>query len=320
MPIPSPRELAREFGVPARTAALALRDLDGWGLERAGVPGRRVARFHNRGFPNGLELIALVAPAQRRFFSVFIDHFQKEADRIGSLVVFVQQSERETPQDTLLKLFRRGFRNVVIWLDYETLRTEYIRRLRALGMNLVFFDILVESPYADCVCLDNRDAIDTLYRYVEAKTDGRSVAYVSRDIADPSSYRERSEAFRALSSRGVLWDFPWDFKDYLKNHADAFVFDHLGTTEKPSSIICSDGEVAIALKTTLRQECIEDVLLVSVDDFPECAGLGITTYRQPYEEYARAVLERLEAQSRHPDEWRPMTSRIKGSLIIREPR
>lgn len=315
--LPAERVLTDEYGLSRATVRRALEILEAEGLVEKLHREGSVVRLRNRGNPSALEVIALVAPAQRRFFSVFLDHFQKIADRNGTLVVFTQQSEEEPIRETLFRLRKNGIRDVVIWLDYETLPKEDVHRLRGMGMNLVFFDIIVDSPYADCVCLDNQDAIRTLYRHVWEASGGRTVVYVSRENSDPSSFRERSETFRTLAPLGVVWDFPWNFKNYLATHDDLFVFDHLSTEFRPGSVICSDGELGIELKKTLLREGIPDILLACVDDFPECEELGITCYRQPYPAYAQRVFSCLAAQASGGDSWRAGKYALQGTLVVR---
>ncbi|MBU3810913.1 MAG: hypothetical protein H9893_04585, partial [Candidatus Niameybacter stercoravium] len=207
--------------------------------------------------------------------------------------------------------------NVVIWLDYKTIQNKYIQRLRGLGMNMVFFDIIQDTPYADCVCLDNEHAISTIYQYVRDKGH-QNVVYVSRENISPSSYLERDIAFSKLNPLGMVWTFPWDFKNYLANRPDDFVFDYFMPYYKPSSIICSDGELGIMLKKSFQKHGIRDVFLVSLDDFDECEELGITVYKQDYNLFAEKIFSCLMEQNSNCITWKADTYRIKGELIIRE--
>lgn len=315
-PIPSERILAAEYNMSRVTVRKAIDLLKSDGIVQCRLGRGTIVTLNKQSYNGNLDIIALVAPAQRRFFTTFIDYFQKIADKNNALVVFVQQSESESIKDTLFKLLQKNIHNVVIWLDYEVINSTYIQRLRGLGMNIVFFDITISSPYADCVCLDNRDAISSLYTYVKEKKN-KGIAYVSRDNTSPSSYHERKQVFRELSSLGIVWSFPWDFKNYLVNHPDKFVFENLYPSYKPGSLICSDGELGIALKKELIQYNIHDVNLVSVDDFEECDELGITVYKQPYDRFAEKVFQCLMEQNFNHLHWKAGMYRIKGDLITR---
>lgn len=311
----SERILAEQYNMSRVTVRKALELLEKDGIIKRKLGQGTVVSLSGQSYGGNLDIIALVAPAQRRFFATFIDFFQKLADRHRSLVVFIQQSEQESIEDTLFKLLQNNIHNVVIWLDYETLNKQALQRLRGLGMNIVLFDITISTPYADCVCLDNHDAIASLYRYAAQKKKG--IVYVSRENTSPSSYQERNQAFSELSHLGVVWIFPWDYKNYLKNQPDNFIFDHLHVDYKPQALICSDGELGITLKKAILEQNIDDVLLVSLDDFPECEELRMTVYKQPYDRFAEKIFDCLMEQNFNRLHWKAAIYRVKGELIIR---
>ena len=316
--IPSERVLDEQHNLSRDTVRKAI-DL----LERDGVVEKKLGKgtvvsLSQRGSGGQLDMIALVAPAQRRFFAKFINYFQRTADRHGSLVVFIQQSEGESIEDTLFKLLMNNIRNVVIWLDYESIRREYIKRLRGLGMNIVFFDITVQSPYADCVCLDNRDAVSALYRHVLSRG-YRRIAYVSREILTPSSVYERQAAFMELAPKGMVWTFPQNEMHEPDGKAGwRFVVDKFMPVYRPDAIICGDGELGIVLKRALQGNGIDDVLLVSLDDFDEAEDLKITVLRQPYDRFAESIYTCLKDQNFSPKEWAASMHRVRGELVVRD--
>jgi DNA-binding transcriptional regulator YhcF (GntR family) len=133
--IPSERILANEYDMSRVTVRKALDLLESDGIVKRKLGKGTIVSLNKQSYNGSLDIIALVAPAQRRFFATFIDYFQKIADQHNSLVVFIQQSEHESIKDTIFKLLQKGIHNVVIWLDYETLKGQDIQRLRGLGMN-----------------------------------------------------------------------------------------------------------------------------------------------------------------------------------------
>ena len=314
--IPSERVLALNHNMSRATVRKALELLEYDGIIERTLGKGTVVRLSSRSYRGRLDMIALVAPAQRGFFAKFINNFQRVADRNHSLLVFIQQSEGESIQDTLFKLLMNNIHNVVIWLDFETIEKEYIRRLRGLGMNIVFFDITVRSPYADCICLDNEDALIQLYNHARKKKSDR-IVYISRANTKPSSYYEREQAFLSISPLGLVWNFPSDYHNSLKNHTDKFIFDNFMPQYKPDSVICSDGELGIALKAAMLQAGIDDVLLLSLDDFEESAELAITVYRQPYDLYSETIYNCLIEQNFNSANWTAAMHRVKGTLIVR---
>jgi DNA-binding transcriptional MocR family regulator len=139
--LPSLRSLAELCNTDSKSVRTTLKILVKDGV----IQEKKFGRYHvdNSGLKmnSTMDTVAFVAPAQRRFFSIFIDHFQQIADRFHSLVAFVQRSEEEPIEETLLRLYQNGVRNAVIWLDYETINNRSVKQLHAMGMKLVFFDI-----------------------------------------------------------------------------------------------------------------------------------------------------------------------------------
>ena len=322
-PIASERALSLEYALSRETIRKALELLENDGIIQRKLGKGTIVQLNRHSYSGSLDIIALVAPAQRQFFGVFIEHFQKVADRHNTLVVFVQQSESERIEHTLFKLLKRNIHNVVLWLDYEKIHAQSLRLLRGLGMNIVLFDIIEKTPYADCVCLDNRHAIHTLYNYVTAKG-SKGIAYITRENSTASSHRERLHAFQALSPTEIVWKAPWnwnsmwDYINYFDFMHNPFIFDHLATSARPDSVICSDGSLGLAIKKAMQQQGISDVRLVSVDDYPEFRELGITAYKQPFHRFATRIFDCLLEQSSNAAKWKASVYRIEGELCIQD--
>lgn len=278
---------------------------------------RRVVNLSEKPHAGPLDIVAFVAPAQRRFFSTFIDLFQKIADRFHTMVVFVQQSDGEPIEQTLLNLLEKNINNAVVWLDYETIDDKKVKRLRQMGMNMVFFDIIIRSAYADCVCLDNSEAIKALYKHLKEKGKKR-IIYVGRDNPELSSYFEREQAYLETSSSGRVYRLPWDFRSYLASPQTRFTIDTFKPEVRPDAVICSDGELGIELKREFLSNNIRDVDLVCIDDFEECAELGITVYSQPYARFAERIFYCLLDQTDNSKGWQAKLHRLTGDLIIRQ--
>lgn len=320
--IPSERDLSEEYHVSRDTVRKALDILEKEKIVQRKIGKGTIVQLNKQSYCGNLDIIALVAPAQREFFGLFIEQFQKIADHNNSLIVFVQQSEYESIEITLFKLLQKNIHNVVLWLDYEIIANRCIELLRGLGMNIVLFDAIVNTPFADCVCLDNRDAITTLCQYVSDKK-SKGIAYINRESLKSSSHKERIHAFRKVFPMGVVWSAPWDwnsaweYKNYYDIFANNFIFDHLSPTDRPGAIICSDGYIGMVIKKALIQQNINDVLLVSVDDFHELNELGVTVYKQPYGIFAVRIFDCLKEQNFNSMNWEANTYRIKGELVIR---
>jgi len=147
---------------------------------------------------------------------------------------------------------------------------------------------------------------------------GGRIVYISRENTNPSSFHEREQAFLSLSPLGLIWNFPWDHQSLTHNHTDKFIFDNFMPKYKTDTVICSDGELGIYLKSAMLAAGIHDVLLVSLDDFEESAALAITVYRQPYDLYAETIYGSLIGQNLDSENWAAAMHRVKGCLIIRD--
>ena len=316
--IPSERDLAQHLQVSRVTVRKALDLLEKDGIiQRVQGSGTKIS-LKQTGYKGTMDIIALLAPPQNPFFATFIDYFQQIAGENDSLVLFMQNPKDKKIEDSLFKLFQKNIRNVVIWLDDLKLDIEAIRRLRGLGMNIVFFDRTVVSPYADCVLLDNRDAVTMLYHYLHQKGINR-VLYAGWDDLSLSSVKERQEHFLQISRNGDhLYHIPWNDKKHILNYITQMAEKIKNQEIKAEGIIAGDGEIGIAIKKVLKDSNLQSVETVTIDDFPQAKELRLSAYKQPFTELAKKVHECLLLQNKYPKKWKASVYKIKGELIIRE--
>jgi len=316
--IPPERTLAKHFNVSRVTVRKALELLQKDGiLERVQGSGN-IVRLREAGHEGTMDIIALLAPARNPFFSSFIDVFQRNADKNDSLVLYMQNPKGERVEDNLFKLFQKEIQNVVIWLEDLELDVEYIRRLRGLGMNMVFFDVAMPMPYADCVLLDNTEAITALYHYLQRKGI-KDIGYIGWDNLNLTSVREREKRFIELNGNVNIFHFkiPWTERKNLLDFLDRHVTNKKYKNKLPDGIICGDGEIGIALKKVFLAQGINNINVVSVDDFPEAESLSLTVYMQDFDKLAQKVYECLYVQNMKSKQWNASVYPIKGKLIER---
>lgn len=315
--IPAERVLAEQLNVSRVTVRKALELLEADGIiERIQGSGTQI-RLRQTGYKGTMDIIALLAPAQNPFFAEFIDYFQKNADKNDSLVLFMQNPHGEKVEDSLFKLLQKNIHNVVVWLEDLKIDTEYLRRLRGLGMNIVFFDISVPSPYADCVLLDNKDAVKSLYELLISKK-ASSTAYMGWDNLSLSSIKEREETFKEMS-RPDSWVYhmSWKEKEQLLECMNQFVLKLKNEKKLPEGILCGDGELGAALKKTLLGQAIDDVEVVCIDEFKEAEALRLSVYAQSFPILAEKVYESLLQQNKNAKKWKASIYTVKGQLIRR---
>lgn len=315
--LPPERVLSEYYNMSRVTVrkSLALLEKEGI-LERLQGSGTRV-KFRETGYKGTLDIIALLAPAQNPFFSTFIEHFQRNAEKNDSLVLFKQNISHERVEDSLFKLLQKNIHNVVIWLEDLKLERESVRKLRALGMNMVLFDIIVPTPYADCVLLDNRDAVTCLYNFLYSKGI-HDIAYIGWDNFELSSIRERENIYLELrGSKDLLFHIPWTEKANLAYVLERFFNNSIKIHPLPVGIICADGELGVALKKTLAEHGINNETIVAIDDFPTAEALALSVYAQPFDALAQQVYQCLLEQNLQSDQWKASVRVVKGKIITR---
>ena len=209
-------------------------------LEDDGLIVRQVGRgttvtLRNRGNKSELDMIVLIAPARNPFFAEFIGRFQNYAETQGALLLYVEKPRMEELENCLYRLYKRGLRNAVVWLEDLPVDVEKLRRLRALGMNMVFFDSDKALPYADCVALDNALAIRTLYgelkKDVYKRQDQRSAGEIEKIYQTVGKDAYRSVALNSLSTGFLISSLMWvkehEPENYEKIHTVMFPKDYI---------------------------------------------------------------------------------------------
>lgn len=310
--IPPERELAERMDVSRVTIRRALTELEGEGLiQREVGRGTRIT-FHNCGHPGEVDMIVLIAPARNPFFSKFIERFQEHAEKRGALLLYVEKPRREVLEDCLYRLYKRGLRNVVVWLEDIRSDLQRLGRLRALGMNLVFFDSDQGLPYADCVALDNRLAVRTLYDELE-HGGCREIGYVGWDALDMYSIRERERAYQERAGEKIskaLFRISWEDKETCGQ----IVTQVLGQCGKglPDGMICGDGEIGKAVSEAAERSKMR-LRIAAVDEFSK-GSRDAVIYCQDLDTMVMQIFDRLQEQCKSGRDWRADIYRVEGML------
>lgn len=311
--LPPERSIAERFNVSRVTVrnALALMEHDGI-IERVQGSGNRVS-LSLAGYKGTMDVIAVLAHAQNTFFASFIDQFQRTAEKNDSLVLFKQNLSGEKLEDSLFKLYQKNIRNAVIWLENLQVDLECIRRLRGLGMNMVFFDAEIPAPYADGVLLDNQHAIETLYANLRQRQ-LENIAYIGWDDVSISSVRERENAFLAVSpAMQNQHRMPWQKRNGLAEQIKQWAEQLKQANHMPGGIICGDGEIGIAARKAFLTLGLDSIAVSSIDDYPESKSLAMSIYGQDFERMAEQTYQCLLKQNQAG--WQASVHRIKGNFV-----
>ncbi len=310
--LPPEREFAAQLGMSRVTVRTALAALEAEGLlDRRQGHGTRLT-LRTGGYASALDLVAVIAPVQNPFFSSFLQGFELAAEAEGALVVVKQTAGRRKVEALLFEFFTRDIRNAVIWPYAERLDDEALRRLRGLGMNLVFFDHVPGSPAADAVSVYNGHAVATLLGRLRERG-SRAPCFLGWDRAELTSNVEREAAFVAQEGPGRVVRLPWRSEvDVEVDVAAALARLPAGT----DGLLCGNGGIGIAAQRLVDLQG-RSLPVVCVDDLPGAEAMGLDAYAQPMEGLANLVWKRLFTQNRSSDDWKARTMRLRGELLVR---
>jgi DNA-binding LacI/PurR family transcriptional regulator len=180
-------------------------------------------------------------------------------------------------------------------------------------MNLVVFDRVIQPGPADCVSVDNADAIRSLYKHLRPAC-GRPIAYIGWENDVLTSNTDRERAFEALGGAGPVYRLPWR----KEQGVDADMAAVCGALPRGTKgILCGNGVLGIAA----RKYCLQrrkEIRVACVDDLPGASELSLTVYAQPLQELATAAHRRLVLQNTEAGNWKAKTLNLKGRLIVRD--
>ncbi len=312
--IPSERQLALDYDVSRITVRKALELLEEEGLVVRVVGSGTHVQLRNWGNDTALDMAALVAPSKNPFFVEFIAKFQKTAWEHDTLLLYVEVPEKTGLEDCLYQLYSRNIKNAVVWPDDKQVDADKLLRLRSIGMNLVFFDTDAAFPYADCVYLDNEDAMKTLlesqgkqyYRYLDIGWDKLSV----------SNVRKREEAFRKNCPDGQVIRVSWGQDRSIKED-DIRRIEEAVRNMGEGLLVCNDRELGQQTAEHLFKTGKKNkASLAVVDDFEGSKSCLVSAYRQDLSGYAERIYKRLEEQAAKGSEWKAENLPVKGTYIV----
>lgn len=309
--LPAERTLAQMLKVSRITLRKSLELLADRGLVvKEPGSGNRV-ELPNCGMPGSMDMIVLVAPAENPFFAEFIRAFQEYGQECGTMVLYAEKPRKETLVDSIYRFYQKQLYNIVIWPEDAKVDQEKLRRLRALGMNMAFFDTDRGMPYADAVVLDNQRAVRELHRQLWERG-VRKIGYVGWENGPVYSGRLREQTILEAEGTGILLKLPWE----KRKEAGTLAYEYLNShrEELPPGIVFCDWECGFAVSSALRAMGRKDILLAGIDDFPGSEEAGAIVCKQDVRETVKGIFRCMESQNREGSRWKAEIRYIQGHI------
>lgn len=285
-------------------------------LERRQGSGTYVAK-RRRGAVNHSGVVGLLAPAQfasgvfgARFLNA-LEHAVRTSGQV--LALRLTNPNRSDDERGAMDLALHQVRNLVIWPCLGPFRESTFERLRILGVNMVFFDLVTPGPYADFVGLDNAHAIRTLMTEAIAAGNRFFVHITHTGLPGNSTAQRKEEFLRFCDSRNLprlVAQAPWigDVAGTLRRHAAEW-FDR----PEKTAVLCVNDDVAIQARAIAGPA----VDVYGIDGLPAAAAAGVVSYLQPYDRMARIALQLIRGQQEAGEDWTPRQVRCRGGLAPR---
>ncbi|MHC4872766.1 MAG: GntR family transcriptional regulator [Planctomycetota bacterium] len=313
--LPTEAALCKEFDLSRVTVRKALDELKGIGAVSAVQGQGTVVTSRKKAFAGSMEMIALIAPVHDWFLNLFYQHFESAAEKAGSLILLkLDRSGKQISNPALFnQLSAKGIRDFVLWPHQGFSNLSLLERLRSLGMNLVFFDHVIDSPFVDSVSVDNRHGIGSLAKALQTRVRGR-IDFIGWDNVLLASTEQREEAFNQINNRGGLIhhiSLADNFSEKLLRKLNSLK----KSNNLPEAFICSNGDIAAALDKVLNGLNIKNIVIGSIDRCDSSTDRTIVSYEQPMKKLADQVFDCLQNQNKKSASWKASSYLIKGKTV-----
>ena len=193
------------------------------------------------------------------------------------------------------------------------LSQEALRKLRGLGMNIVLFDTTFKSSYADAVCLDNRNAVKTLYRLLLEEGCGR-IGFIGWDEMQVRSVRIREQEFRTLLPEAPVCRMSWTYRNRLDELPMEQAQKQLEQLSCCDGIIYSVAELGIPYERKAREKGILHRAAM-IDELPGGEELGIISLEQDFQGMSEKIFDCLIRQNQEGSAWKAGVYQVKGKVV-----
>ena len=309
--LPTEWQLVDRHGVSRVTVRKALETLRSDGVVESATRRGTLVAERRGGFPTTLDPVALIAPAHLPFFADFAQRFDQLATDHGALALFKQDYAGTALADErlFLRLVERGIRNAVIWPHTPHIDLALLARLRAVGVNLVCFDQVVDSPLVDSVAVDHEHAVASLLDAIgDVPGEVVMVGYsdggiLSEALRQAAFSTQRPGAEHLLVSRQ---DSEAELRAALRGLRRR--------RQRPGALLATNGPLGSLLDHCLARGHWRP-RIATIDCWPMMLGRDLIAYRQPMAAMAEAAFGCLLDQCRLGERWRGRRLLLRGEIV-----
>ncbi len=312
--LPSEREMTVITHTSRITVRRAYDQLEKNGvIERKPKQGTKIAKSF-KGNQQDITEVGIITDLKHQFSRDFIESVHDTCMENDALITLALSNDSVEQVEQSIKLVSRGLRNIIVCGYDCNLDLKTFERIRALGVNIVFFDRMMPGPFADYVGLDNQHAIATLIGdALENNVDNLIYVDISDVIID-SNIERRQNFIREASGKGcrhAILSIPYNPKDKFEPLNLCHDFLAKESYMSSSAIICTNDKIALSILGA----CPRDMPVYSIDGSQSALQAGIISYRQPVREMAAAAVNSLQKQQIKGDKWKAKNIRLKGELL-----
>ena len=309
---PSEFDSVKRFGISRVTVRRVYANLEKKGILLRKIRCNTTVNDRMTAATDPIRMVGVLLPLSHEFSRTFLNSMNQEAARENALLVLAPPFNNGREQSRVaIDMVCGGVRNLVVWGYDHDLDLEVFRRLRLLGINLVFFDHVAPGNIADYVALDNEHAISALLD--KAVQDGcHRFVFVNTAGLEVETNMERERLFRKFCQAENLpcevTALPW--YEMLKNgaaeHCRKF-FDDLPEPEK-TAVFCANA---------FQADCIYKAVgtrgrYYSISTSETGYAPTIFNIIQPISAMAKRCFELLRSQQSEGKHWKAKDSRLKG--------
>lgn len=307
------REFAEAHSVSRITVRRAFARLEEAGiLVRKRPFGTYVAdKFHAHS--GDLKSIGLITALSNDFSGSFIQEVSSCCEKEDILLALgiPEQNTLEYQLKIAVRMASRGVKNLIVWGAGKGEGLEVFKRLRILGVNLVFYDQVIPGDFADYVGLDNKFAMESIFE-AALKCGRKNFIFLNYSDLEIDSADEREKTFKhCLLHSGMPGEI-------IKISFSA----PAAEKKKYAEIIkekMNEDTALIAMNAPLLCDIFHSAppygALFCIDYTPALEEINATGFAQPIRAMAFEAVDMLKKQCAKGKKWHPVCHFFKGTVI-----